>query len=257
MKNGQELLPTTFLDNETILAYRKQSQTLSYKEDLWSWYVLRRISIYLTILFCKMRIKPNTISWMSVFFILISGLSLVIATPLSIVLAALFYNIGYLLDCVDGEVARITKQTSSKGYYIDIIIQAAALPVFLSMVLTILRQAGMLDVSILEMVLVYATFVAIIMALLVPIAYQLTKLTMSQSTTQDPVNSIRDGSLFFDIVAVLLGLPGFFVAVVVIIIVEQLTGVDLILYYISFFLAMLVLKTGLRVFITSRSFDKS
>ncbi|MFK3960657.1 CDP-alcohol phosphatidyltransferase family protein [Guptibacillus hwajinpoensis] len=257
MKNGQELLPTTFLDNETILAYRKQSQTLSYKEDLWSWYVLRRISIYLTILFCKMRIKPNTISWMSVFFILISGLSLVIATPLSIVLAALFYNIGYLLDCVDGEVARITKQTSSKGYYIDIIIQAAALPVFLSMVLTILRQAGMLDVSILEMVLVYATFVAIIMALLVPIAYQLTKLTMSQSTTQDPVNSIRDGSLFFDIVAVLLGLPGFFVAVVVIIIVEQLTGVDLLLYYISFFLAMLVLKTGLRVFITSRSFDKS
>ncbi|MBF0705540.1 CDP-alcohol phosphatidyltransferase family protein [Alkalihalobacillus hwajinpoensis] len=257
MKNGQELLPTTFLDNETILAYRKQSQTLSYKEDLWSWYVLRRISIYLTILFCKMRIKPNTISWMSVFFILISGLSLVIATPLSIILAALFYNIGYLLDCVDGEVARITKQTSSKGYYIDIIIQAAALPVFLSMVLTVLRQAGMLDVSILEMVLVYATFVAIIMALLVPIAYQLTKLTMSQSTTQDPVNSIRDGSLFFDIVAVLLGLPGFFVAVVVIIIVEQLTGVDLLLYYISFFLAMLVLKTGLRVFITSRSFDKS
>ncbi|MDO6657301.1 CDP-alcohol phosphatidyltransferase family protein [Anaerobacillus sp. 1_MG-2023] len=257
MKNGQELLPTTFLDNETILAYRKQSQTLSYKEDLWSWYVLRRISIYLTILFCKMRIKPNTISWMSVFFILISGLSLVIATPLSIILAALFYNIGYLLDCVDGEVARITKQTSSKGYYIDIIIQAAALPVFLSMVLTVLRQAGMLEVSILEMVLVYATFVAIIMALLVPIAYQLTKLTMSQSTTQDPVNSIRDGSLFFDIVAVLLGLPGFFVAVVVIIIVEQLTGVDLLLYYISFFLAMLVLKTGLRVFITSRSFDKS
>ncbi|WLR61386.1 CDP-alcohol phosphatidyltransferase family protein [Guptibacillus hwajinpoensis] len=257
MKNGQELLPTTFLDNETILAYRKQSQTLSYKEDLWSWYVLRRISIYLTILFCKMRIKPNTISWMSVFFILISGLSLVIATPLSIILAALFYNIGYLLDCVDGEVARITKQTSSKGYYIDIIIQAAALPVFLSMVLTVLRQAGMLDVSILEMGLVYATFVAIIMALLVPIAYQLTKLTMSQSTTQDPVNSIRDGSLFFDIVAVLLGLPGFFVAVVVIIIVEQLTGVDLLLYYISFFLAMLVLKTGLRVFITSRSFDKS
>ncbi|MGG1685763.1 CDP-alcohol phosphatidyltransferase family protein [Pseudalkalibacillus sp. NRS-1564] len=257
MKNGQELLPTTFLDNETILAYRKQSQTLSYKEDLWSWYVLRRISIYLTILFCKMRIKPNTISWMSVFFILISGLSLVIATPLSIILAALFYNLGYLLDCVDGEVARITKQTSSKGYYIDIIIQAAALPVFLSIVLTVLRQAGMLDVSILEMVLVYATFVAIIMALLVPIAYQLTKLTMSQSTTQDPVNSIRDGSLFFDIVAVLLGLPGFFVAVVVIIIVEQLTGVDLLLYYISFFLAMLVLKTGLRVFITSRSFDKS
>ncbi len=257
MKNGQELLPTTFLDNETILAYRKQSQTLSYKEDLWSWYVLRRISIYLTILFCKMRLKPNTISWMSVFFILISGLSLVIATPLSIILAALFYNIGYLLDCVDGEVARITKQTSSKGYYIDIIIQAAALPVFLSMVLTVLRQAGMLEVSILEMVLVYATFVAIIMALLVPIAYQLTKLTMSQSTTQDPVNSIRDGSLFFDIVAVLLGLPGFFVAVVVIIIVEQLTEVDLLLYYISFFLAMLVLKTGLRVFITSRSFDKS
>ena len=71
---------------------------------------------------------------------IISGLSLMIATPLSIVFAALFYNIGYLMDCVDGEVARITKQTSSKGYYIDIIIQAAALPVFLSMVLTVLRQ---------------------------------------------------------------------------------------------------------------------
>ncbi|MFP3489382.1 hypothetical protein R0K20_17470, partial [Staphylococcus sp. SIMBA_130] len=76
MKNGQELLPTTFLDNETILSYRKQSQTLSYKEDLWSWYVLRRISIYITILFIKMRIKPNTVSWMSAFFMIISGSSL-------------------------------------------------------------------------------------------------------------------------------------------------------------------------------------
>ncbi len=257
MKNGQELLPTTFLDNETILSYRKQSQSLSYKEDLWSWYVLRRISIYFTLLFRKLSLTPNTVSWMSVCFILLSGLSLVIATPLSIVLAALFYNIGYLLDCVDGELARITKQTSSKGYYIDIIIQAAALPVFLSMVLTVLRKTGMLDVNLLGMILVYVTFVAIIMALLVPIAYQLTKLTMSQSTTQDPVNSIRDGSLFFDIVAVLLGLPGFFVAAVVIVIIEQATGQELLLYYLTFFLAMLVLKTSLRVFITSRSFDRS
>ena len=257
MKNGQELLPTTFLDNETILSYRKQSQSLSYKEDLWSWYVLRRISIYFTLLFRKLSLTPNTVSWMSVCFILLSGLSLVIATPLSIVLAALFYNIGYLLDCVDGELARITKQTSSKGYYIDIIIQAAALPVFLSMVLTVLRKTGMLDVNLLGMTLVYVTFVAIIMALLVPIAYQLTKLTMSQSTTQDPVNSIRDGSLFFDIVAVLLGLPGFFVAAVVIVIIEQATGQELLLYYLTFFLAMLVLKTSLRVFITSRSFDRS
>ncbi|MGA9289786.1 MAG: CDP-alcohol phosphatidyltransferase family protein [Anaerobacillus sp.] len=257
MKNGQELLPTTFLDNETILSYRKQSQSLSYKEDLWSWYVLRRISIYFTLLFRKLSLTPNTVSWMSVCFILLSGLSLVIATPLSIVLAALFYNIGYLLDCVDGELARITKQTSSKGYYIDIIIQAAALPVFLSMVLTVLRKTGMLDVNLLGMTLVYVTFVAIIMALLVPIAYQLTKLTMSQSTTQDPVNSIRDGSLFFDIVAVLLGLPGFFVAAVVIVIIEQVTGQELLLYYLTFFLAMLVLKTSLRVFITSRSFDRS
>ena len=111
--------------------------------------------------------------------------------------------------------------------------------------------------NLLEMTLVYVTFVAIIMALLVPIAYQLTKLTMSQSTTQDPVNSIRDGSLFFDIVAVLLGLPGFFVAVVAIVIIEQVTGLELLLYYITFFLAMLVLKTSLRVFITSRSFDQS
>ncbi|MFP3473045.1 CDP-alcohol phosphatidyltransferase family protein, partial [Micrococcus sp. SIMBA_144] len=76
--------------------------------------------------------------------------------------------IGYLFDCVDGEVARITKQTSSKGYYIDIIIQAAALPVFLSMILTVLRQAGMLDVNLLEMTMIYVTIVAIIMALLVP-----------------------------------------------------------------------------------------
>lgn len=257
MKNGQELLPTTFLDNETILSYRKQSQSLSYKEDLWSWYVLRRISIYITLLFCKLRLKPNTVSWMSVFFILLSGLSLVMATPMSIVFAALFYNIGYLFDCVDGELARITKQTSSKGYYIDIIIQAAALPVFLSMVLTVLRKSGLLNVTTLEVTLVYVTFVAIIMALLVPIAYQLTNLTMSQSTTQDPVNSIRDGSFFFDVVAVLLGLPGFFVAIVIIAIIEQVTNIDLMLYYVLFFLAMLVIKTSLRVFITSRSFDRS
>ncbi|MFP3339137.1 hypothetical protein R0J91_14255, partial [Micrococcus sp. SIMBA_131] len=71
-----------------------------------------------------------------------------------------------------------------------------------------------------------------------------------------PVNSIRDGSLFFDIVAVLLGLPGFYVTAVFIVLIEQVTGAEFLLYYISFFLAMLVIKTGLRVIITSRSFDK-
>lgn len=40
---------------------------------------------------------------------------MVIATPTSFIFAFLAYNLGYLFDCVDGELARLTKKPQNKA----------------------------------------------------------------------------------------------------------------------------------------------
>ncbi|MCM2675733.1 CDP-alcohol phosphatidyltransferase family protein [Alkalicoccobacillus plakortidis] len=113
---SSEKLSTFFFDSERIIELRRQVQPYSAKEDLWSWYVLRRMSIYITILFEKMRLTPNAVSWLSVLFVLLSGLFMVMATPTSFILAFVAYNLGYLFDCVDGELARMTKKNPSLDF---------------------------------------------------------------------------------------------------------------------------------------------
>ena len=136
------------LSTKKVIEYRKQSQEFSAKEDMWSWFVLRRLSIYFTLLFIQLRLTPNIVSWMSFFGIIASGWMMMIATPYAFMLAFLFYNLGYLFDCVDGEIARITKQTSIKGFFIDMLIQAATLPVFISFIFSLLVRFGYLELTI-------------------------------------------------------------------------------------------------------------
>ncbi len=70
MKSQMGKLPKTIFDSKAIIAYREQSQEYSAKEDLWSWFVLRRLSIYVTLLFIKIGLTPNVVSWLSLVAIL-------------------------------------------------------------------------------------------------------------------------------------------------------------------------------------------
>lgn len=226
-------------------------QPYSAKEDLWSWYVLRRISIYITILFKKMNLSPNAVSWLSVLFVLLSGMLMILATPASFILAFISYNIGYLFDCVDGELARLTRKTSKLGYFIDMLIRAATLPVFLSFLVTLLILTNLLTLTILQAIILYVVIVSIIMSLLLPLSYDLT-FALSEQT--DPVQKIRNKSLLFEFSGFILGLPGFYVLLVICTIVETTTDLVMAPYLIAVFLFFLMVKVVLRAIVTIRTF---
>ncbi|MFS0787787.1 CDP-alcohol phosphatidyltransferase family protein [Shouchella sp. 1P09AA] len=247
-------IASTWFDTKKITALRERSQSYSAKEDLWSWYVLRRLSIFVTILFIKLKLTPNAISWLSAIFVVSSGAWLIQATPFAFFMAFLFYNAGYLLDCVDGEVARLTGNTSKKGYFIDLLIQGATLPVFLSMPLAILVINDLLLLTSLELVGLYIMLIIIIMTLFVPIAYQLTR--ASEQNERDPVNKIRTKSFVFEIAGVMLGLPGFFLTLLLLTIASGFQSVTIQTWYVILFLIILALKVAARFFITVKSFPK-
>ncbi|MFC0559245.1 CDP-alcohol phosphatidyltransferase family protein [Halalkalibacter alkalisediminis] len=251
MQSQYGKLPTTFFDTKKIIEYREKSQTYSAKEDLWSWFVLRRISIYLTIVLIKLRFTPNAVSWLSLVGMLSSGFLMMISTPLAFVLAFFAYNLGYLLDCVDGEIARITKNTSKKGYFIDLLIQAAQLPIFLSFLLSFLIMTERLAVTTSELLMVYLLIVAIILSLLVPLSFQLTKIKENE---QDPVNRIRSKSILFTFVGFFLGLPGFFATLLVLVIVESLFSWTIVPAYMILFLLILTAKMVARLFLTLKTY---
>jgi len=65
------------------------------------------------------KITPNQITIASFVLRTLSGLAFMQGTKATLVLGALFYYLAYVLDCVDGCVARITGRTSEFGRYLD------------------------------------------------------------------------------------------------------------------------------------------
>ncbi|WYP25866.1 CDP-alcohol phosphatidyltransferase family protein [Alkalihalobacillus sp. FSL W8-0930] len=250
---SSEKLTTFFFDSDQIIEVRRQVQPYSPKEDLWSWYVLRRMSIYITLLFKKLNLSPNTVSWMSVFFVLLSGLCMILGTTTSFILAFITYNIGYLFDCVDGELARLTRKTSKLGYFIDMLIRAATLPVFLSFLVTLLIQTGLLSVTTFQSVVLYVIIVCIIMSLLLPLSYDL---TFAKHEQMDPVQKIRNKSLLFEFSGFILGLPGFYLLLVIFTVLELIMNITIIPYLITGFLIFLIIKVVLRAIVTVRTFKQ-
>jgi phosphatidylglycerophosphate synthase len=77
--------------------------------------------------FARFKIKPNTVTLLTVPFSFLAGICFFYGflNYWYLVLGSFFYFIGYILDCSDGTLARMTNQVSRYGerldYYTDII----------------------------------------------------------------------------------------------------------------------------------------
>jgi len=65
------------------------------------------------------RLTPNQITAISSFFRVLSALSFLSGGRLALVAGALCYYLAYVVDCVDGPVARLKGMTSTFGRYFD------------------------------------------------------------------------------------------------------------------------------------------
>ncbi|MFC4075607.1 CDP-alcohol phosphatidyltransferase family protein [Salinithrix halophila] len=246
MKNATaKKLPTLPVDSERILEYRSICQKSRQYEEIWSWYVLRRISIYITAVLSRTRITPNGISWFGLLFFILTGWLMATGDPMLLLAAVVTYNLGYLCDCVDGELARLTKVTSNLGVFLDTLIRAISIPMLVGFALGLYRMAGwgLAGVTVLYLAALIAT-----LALLVPLAYNYIHL---KSDENDPVSDMRTSSAKMEWIAFFTGMPGFFALLPITVVLELLSGFPATGPFIIGFLTVTALKTLLRLYLTT------
>ncbi|WP_165840076.1 CDP-alcohol phosphatidyltransferase family protein [Motiliproteus coralliicola] len=88
-------------------------------DPLMEWYLLRPFSIYFTWFFVRLGVGPN---WVTLMGMLLgcagSGLLMLGQVGWGVAGAVLIW-LGFLFDCVDGEVARYSGKGSLRGTYLD------------------------------------------------------------------------------------------------------------------------------------------
>lgn len=92
------------------------------KKENNSWYalhIIRRISIFFTKLFLKTKITANQTSGISIFTGIVSCVFFAIGGNWNSFIGAIFLQLWYIFDCVDGDIARFRGSTSIEGKYID------------------------------------------------------------------------------------------------------------------------------------------
>lgn len=134
--------PAFIADNESISQLRRQIQKKWAKEEYWSFYVVRPISIYISLFITnKTKLSPNALTIIGIAFGLLSAAFFMLGSPAAVLIGCAFYQASYLIDCLDGEVARIVKKTSNFGIWLDIGLNYAQALSFLGIVYGLLKES--------------------------------------------------------------------------------------------------------------------
>jgi len=110
----------------TLDGYRDLCQKGSEENYLFDRYVVRHLSLPVTVVFLKLGIQPNTVTALSLVAALASLWFLTLDTTLGLLAAAALIFTYYLLDHVDGELARYYIRTGARkpslgGQYFDVL----------------------------------------------------------------------------------------------------------------------------------------
>ncbi|MCL6432396.1 MAG: CDP-alcohol phosphatidyltransferase family protein [Anaerolineae bacterium] len=137
----REAWPDLWFDSPEVRAARRLAQKQRDCEELWAWVFLRRFSIYISLGLARLRgLTPNHVTLAAVS--LAAGTALWIASPASpsFVAQAALYNLIYLLDCIDGELARLTGRSSRSGLWLDNLLWMLLLTLPLAVGVRLLHQ---------------------------------------------------------------------------------------------------------------------
>jgi len=90
------------------------------KSWLWRDKFVRSVSIHITRLFLFTNISANGVTWIMLFTGILSAMFYTKGVYVFSLIGLLLHHLYFILDAVDGEVARYTKKTSDKGVYLDL-----------------------------------------------------------------------------------------------------------------------------------------
>jgi len=113
-------------------------------DSWWGRYFLDPISIRLTWLIANFtKLSPNIVTLYSFIFSLISAYLFYRGETVFVVLGAFVYEFGFILDTIDGKLARLTGKTSTTGAFLDVYLDNISFFVnFLALVMGQYRLLG-------------------------------------------------------------------------------------------------------------------
>ena len=81
--------------------------------------LVKKPSYFLSAIFISFGVKPNTVTYLSLYLSIIAFLVFVFLPSEYYLLAAILLNLWNILDAVDGNIARYTGKTSLFGHFLD------------------------------------------------------------------------------------------------------------------------------------------
>lgn len=111
------------------IRYIRNEINAGKKENIYSRFIYRKLSPYVTCLFIRLGISASATTWLSVAMAFI-GCFLISFSDVRLTLIGLgFIHLWYLLDHVDGEIARLTKTATVEGKYLDVMLHNLVHPI--------------------------------------------------------------------------------------------------------------------------------
>ena len=104
--------------NDIRSTFPEEKRTFE-RNNLFGYFVLRRISFYLTWLFIRLGVSANEVTGISILIGCFGCILLAFGSYSGMIAGALILNIWALLEFVDGNVARATDSSSNYGAFVD------------------------------------------------------------------------------------------------------------------------------------------
>ncbi|MCH7954719.1 MAG: CDP-alcohol phosphatidyltransferase family protein [Candidatus Marinimicrobia bacterium] len=120
-----------FLDKMMNVPSVKELKKICRKKVEIVWYakyVVRPFSIYITKILLYTPITANQVSLIGMIFGICGAFAIGYGTFQSGIVGVMLLQFGYLLDCIDGEIARYYKQSSVNGIFIDFLGHRIVIP---------------------------------------------------------------------------------------------------------------------------------
>ena len=103
-----------------ITDLREKCQSSRRACDTWHGRnIARKLSIYITVVFINLRIGAMAATTIFLFSGIVACLTFFVGTRIAFLVGALILQLWYILDHVDGEVARYNEESSLTGLYYD------------------------------------------------------------------------------------------------------------------------------------------
>jgi len=111
----------------------QRPEVLSHREPPYATF-MRRFSIYVSYLFWKLGMTANQVTILMIICSLTGSLSYVLRNIYVNIIGIVLFQLSYFLDHVDGEVARLRKQSSLFGVYLDQVSHIVIEPLFCAII---------------------------------------------------------------------------------------------------------------------------